>query len=267
MESINKQKGILVKDIEDMKSGQLEQMYLTTFYGLSAYFKSLVSFGSGSFVTKDSLLVIKEMLEILKTERKLFNFILKNIDNFQIDAVSDVIATIDELNDKTIEYYYNVLEDIEEACEMKEEHRGIRPRKEFATLLQTESYTNQVVALAESKDCIKAFLGFEEKFWNFIKNKDSSNIRFSPEVVDNISYVTPIFNENGIIVDFKMFVPAVINLYTALNAIKCYERAYNIYKSIGRPFKKEFDSSSEELQESYKAFLHEKAKSLFKLKV
>ena len=41
MKSFEENKAILVKDIEDMKKGQLEEMFLISFYSLSSYFKSL----------------------------------------------------------------------------------------------------------------------------------------------------------------------------------------------------------------------------------
>ena len=71
MESVNNRKAIVVKDIEDMKKGQFEEMLLISYYGLASYFKSLFSFGSKSDITKDNLNVIKEMFNILKTERNL----------------------------------------------------------------------------------------------------------------------------------------------------------------------------------------------------
>ena len=118
MKSLEESKALLVRDIEEMKKGQLEEMVLISFYSLSSYFKSLFTFGTGSSVTKDNINVIKEMFNILKSERILLNFMLRNIDKFNINAVTDIVGSMDELNDRTVEYYYKVIEDIEEAVEM-----------------------------------------------------------------------------------------------------------------------------------------------------
>lgn len=236
MKSLEESKALLVRDIEEMKKGQLEEMVLISFYSLSSYFKSLFSFGTGSSVTKDNINVIKEMFNILKSERILLNFMLRNIDKFNINAVTDIVGSMDELNDRTVEYYYKVIEDIEEAVEMKEERRGIRPKKHFSTLTQTDSYINQVIALSENRKNIKEFLGFEDEFWAYIKEFEYS-IEISPEEAENVAYVLPLHDSNNIVSGIRMLIPEVVDLSTALIAIKCYIKAHDIYCALGEPMK------------------------------
>ena len=262
MKSFEENKAILVKDIEDMKKGQLEEMFLISFYSLSSYFKSLFTFGTRSSVTRDNINVIKEMFNIIKSERILLNFMLRNIDKF-----TDIVGSMDDLNDKTIEYYYKVIEDIEEAVEMEEEHRAIRPKKSFPTLIQTDTYINQVIALSENKSNIKEFLGFEEDFWEYIKKYEGS-IEVSPEIASEIAYVIPFYDGNGIVTGLKMLVPEVVDLSTALIAIKCYVKAYDIYRSLGEPMKNFGEPCTYTgAQELYQEKLANKGRKTLKIKM
>ncbi len=264
METREQKKALLVKDIENMKSGQFEEMVLITFYSLSSYFKSLISFGASSNVTRDNLNVIKEMFEILSTERTLLNVVLKNIDLFNIDSATEVVRTMDELNDRTVEYYYNVIEEIEDAVDMKEERRGMRPRKNFPTLTQSSDYSTLVVALFENRDNIKSFLKFEEEFWNFIKSQEHI-IEVPYEEALNVTYVVPITDNEGNVCDIRMILPKVIDLDTALLAIKLYCKAYSLYKRLGKKPNME-DNLYPLLEGVYKANLANKASSVLKLK-
>ena len=250
-----KKKEMLYEDICDMKSGSFEEMWLVTFYSLSSYFQSLFSFGYKSKVTKDNLNVIKEMFQILYTERKLLNYIIKNLDKFNVDSTERVVAILDELNDKTLNYYYNVIDDIEEAAELKNETRGIRLNKDFSTLLQTNSYTNEVIALALDKNMIKSFLGYEDEFWVFVNKTDYKTMEAQIDLAEKLTYVAPIYDKNDIVVDVKFYVPEVIDLPTALLAIQTYQRIYDIYKHIGKKIdeleKTDVSKKQEEFQQQY----------------
>ncbi len=264
METMNEKKALLVKDIEKMKSGQFEEMVLVTFYSLSSYFKSLFCFGASSNVTRDNLNVIKEMFDIVRTERMLLNVVLKNIDLFNIDAATDVVRTMDELNDRTVEYYYNVIEEIEDAVDMNEERRGIRPRKNFDTIIQSSDYSTLLVALFENRENIKEFLNFEEEFWTFIKSQEYI-IEVPYEEAINCTYVIPLTDKEGNISDIRMMLPKVIDLDTALLAIKLYCKAYGLYKCLGKKQDVENDLYSL-LEGVYVSHLANKADTVLKLK-
>jgi hypothetical protein len=229
----------LEKEIRDMRSGSYEEMWLITVYGLSSYFKSLFSFGFKSNVTKDNINVIKEMFNILFTERKMLNFMLKNLDKFHLNSTADVIKMLDELNDKTVEYYYHIIEDIETACECGQEFRGTRPRKDFPTLTQSDSYASEVVALSLNKKSIREFLGYEEEFWKFIEGKDNCDIKVSEEAAKAMAYAIPLSNGDNIVHDVKFMIPEVVDLSTALLAIQTYQKVYALYKRIGMPIVRE----------------------------
>ena len=267
MENLEVEKAKLVSEITEMKKGEIEEMFLISFYSLSSYIKSLIAFGHRSNVTKDNLKVIKEMFNIIKTERNMLNFILKNIDNFHIDSIMNVIDMLDDANDKTIMYYYDVINEIEDACEMNVERRGIRPRKNFETINHTNVYAQEIIAMAESKESIKNFLGFEDVFLEFIKDKDVANLKVSEEVAMNIAYVTPLYNSEGKIVDFKMLIPEVVNLETALMAISLYRKSYDLYRVIKFSSNKDMSLDYSWTKEKYKDHLYKKSIDVLQIKM
>lgn len=236
MQTLEEKKEHVISDIEGMKNGSYEQMTLITFYSLTSYFKSLFTFGKNSNVTRDNLNVIKEMFSILKKERQLLNYMLQHLGEFDVNAAEEVVHILDDLNDKTVEYYYSVIEEIEDAVDMKEERRGIRPRKEFPTLIQSNSYANEVVALTLNKKAIREFLGYEEEFWKHIEDDDKSHIRTTYEGAVNLAYANAMLNADGTVNRVKLYIPEIADLNSALLAIKIYQKAYAIYKSIGNVF-------------------------------
>ena len=235
MKSLIEKKQEVTEDIKAMKKGSYEQMLLITMYGLGSYFKSLFKFGN-SDVTRDNLNVIKEMFNILWTERELLNFILKNMDRFEISSTQDVVQMLDELNDKTVEYYYEVIEEIEDAVDMGEERRGIRPVKHFPTLIQSNSYSNEVKALAINKQAIREFLGYEEEFWTYIKDMDKTDVRVPYEGHEALSHAFPLYDGDDIVTGLKMYIPEISDLASALLAIQTYEKAHSIWKCLGKKY-------------------------------
>ena len=235
MKSLIEKKQEVTEDIKAMKKGSYEQMLLITMYGLGSYFKSLFKFGN-SDVTRDNLNVIKEMFNILKTERELLNFILKNMDRFEISSTQDVVQMLDELNDKTVEYYYEVIEEIEDAVDMGEESRGIRPVKHFPTLIQSNSSSNEVKALAINKQAIREFLGYEEEFWTYIKDMDKTDVRVPYEGHEALSHAFPLYDGDDIVTGLKMYIPEISDLASALLAIQTYEKAHSIWKCLGKKY-------------------------------
>ena len=236
MKTLIEQREEITDDINSMKKGSYEQMWLITMYGLSSYFKSLFRFGNKE-VTRDNLNVIKEMFRILKTEREMLNFILRNLDRFEINSTQDVVQMLDDLNDKTVAYYYEVIEDIEDAVDMGEERRGVRPRKNFPTLIQSDSYANEVKALALDKKAIRDFLGYEKEFWDYISSMDNTDVRVSYEVAKNMAYANPLYKgETGLVTGVKMYIPEIADLSSALLAIQTYEKAYSIWKCLGKKY-------------------------------
>lgn len=246
--------------IINTKKENIEEHFLVTMYSLKAYVQSLFKFGARSDATKDALRVRKEFIRILKEENSLFRFMLKNLDIMNLEAASDLIDKLDDLNSTTVLYYYGVLDDIEEAVELDSETRAKRMPRHFETLTETNAYRKQVMALAENSKSIKEFLGYPEEFWQFIKGKYHT-IDMSHEVADGMPFVATIQDNDGNISDIRMVCPEPTDLYTALIAIQNYVKAYEIYKAIGTKAKdfKYDDKVAEDIKLKYSQNLNAKA--------
>lgn len=263
MENLDSKRRIL-EDIKRMKSGSLEQMYLITVYGLEAYFKSLFAFGKDNKITRDNLNVIREMFRILKTERIFLNYILRHLDEFDISATEDVVAMLDEANDKAVIFYYDVIDGIEDAVDLQEEWRGIRRKQDYPTLTQSTTYAKEVVALGENAESLKQFLGFETDFWSYIKDK-VQEADCTCEEVEGMFYAKPLLDPDSMVVGIHVLVPKVVDLRTALLAISIYNRAHDIYNMIGQTYDDSKISECDLLQQEYEEqYIAEKADKLLK---
>lgn len=263
MKKIDKEKKEFIKEIKTMKYGSIEEMILITLYSLISYLKSLIVFGKDSKATKDNLNFIKEIYDILKLENKLLNYILKQIHKIDINACSYVIEMLDSLNDQTIRYYYDLIDDIEIAAQMKNEFRALRANKTFPTLIQTYSYITEVTALGEDSNSLKNFLGFENEFWDYIQDKVET-IAFSDDVQKNAK-VEPIV-KNNIVIDMVLKVPEIVNLQTSLLAIKIYCNAYELYRMLGCNYNKKAINDCNLQKKYYVEYLVNKSKRIFQLK-
>lgn len=225
----------LLSDIKKMKTGSFEQMFLVTTYSLSNYLKCLMTFGRNSQVTRDNLNIIKEMFSILKTERTLLNYILRNLDKMDVYSALLVVGLLDETNDETVNFYYKVMDDIEEACELEDEIRGKRIKQRKPTLIQDQSYAAEVIALCENTESLKSFLGYEDAFWTFLADRIKI-VDTDPSLEEKMIYATPIYDEDHKVATIDLLVPRIVDLETALMALQLYVKAYGIYKSLGQEY-------------------------------
>lgn len=259
MENIDELKKCLAEDINAMKHGSIGEMILIIKYSLISYMKSLLSFGYKSNITKDNLLVIKEMFNILRLENKMLDYILKNIKSFDFNSTIKVVMMLDELNEKTIRYYYDVIDDIEIAADMNNEFRGLRPSIFLPTLIVTPIYAIEVIALGENFESLKTFLGFEDDFWNYIKDK----VEFVDNELNDEETVEPII-ENGIVKKIKVRVPKITDLQTALLTLDAYKKAYDLYKMLGCNYDENKVEDSSFLQKKYQdEYLLKKVQRIF----
>ncbi len=260
MATMEEEKLDLIRYMNEMKSGSIEQMILTIRYCLEAYFRSLIVFGSDNKVTRENIEIIKEMFKILNTERSFLDYIRQNIDHFDIEASQDVVFLLDSINDETVEYYYGLMNDIDDAIDLVQEFRGYRPRIPFPSLLNDPSYAIKVIALGENLDSIQEFLGFEEDFWQYINERTE----FEDEI--NTPGVYPISNSTNDPIDLKIVLPKVTNLDSALQVIKLYRKAYEMYQILNKPFNKELETDTD-LEEKYQnVYLINKARKTLGLK-
>ena len=237
----------------------LEEHILMTIYSIKSYLNALFKFGIKSEAARDALRVRKEFVRILKEENAIFLFLLENIYQINAEALADMVDMLDDLNEQTVNYYYQVLDDIDEAVEMGDERRAKRMPKNFQTLIETKSYRQELMGLVENHKTIRDFLDYPEEFWEFMKDRYRT-VEMSSETIEHEAGVGRyVYDENGNLVDFRMVCPQPTDLYTALAALQMWAEAYETYKSLGKHTALYDVNKIDGLKKSYMEHLSNKA--------
>lgn len=219
----------LLYEINDIRKLNIEQNFLIIKYLINVFLGSISHFGFKSIVTKEVLNLFNKYKKISNRENNIYDFLLKNYKLINISECFELIDNLDELNSKTIEYFYSAIDDILDACYTKEEIRARHNKRNFKTLDETDEYEFETRILLINYKDIKDYLSYPDNFWNYI----SSRITIVDSHVDEIEY--KVFNEyeNKILKNMKLIMPNVINVNTAnivLYELKC---AYCLYNFLG----------------------------------
>lgn len=235
----------LIKEIGNIKKQNVEEIILMIQYCLTTYIKSLMIFGFQSTVTKDVVSIWKEFCDILIEERNIMNVLLQYKGLGDFTQIITLVDSLNRLNENTIRYYYDVLDDIEVACEMKTEWRAKRKKKPFETLMETKSYHRQACALLLNMDDIKTFLNYPPTFWKYIEKR----LIYTDDCF--FHGVNMKMDANECLVDMKIMIPIITNLQTALVTIHELKHAYDLYQILGKPLDKdedEYEKSARDLE-------------------
>lgn len=206
-------------------------------------------------VVKNNFDIMKEYYSITREENRLLNFIINNIGEMDDEAVKKVIEIIDELNESTYLYYVKEIETIEEAIGLEQEYKADRTKTKKPSLIETDDYRILVIALMQNEESLREFLGYEQEFFDYIKERKKV-VNSSHEVNSHECFVYPLHNDEMVLTDLRMVIPKVVDLDSAILAIRLYKKAYNIYLRLGQPYKKEIVTTEIE-EENYKnVYLH-----------
>ena len=273
---MGKQSGIIYKPVDrneftfrvtEAKRDNIEEHFIATIRSLRSYAAAVFKFGVDSPEAHAVLRARKELVQVLKEENSLFKFMLKNIYQLNLDKASELVDQLDDLSYETLGYYYSIISDVEFAADYGdvEKYQKTRNSKAFKTLTETSSYRKQVIALAENTRSIMEFLGYPKEFWEFMKGKYST-VEMSHDIADKMPYATYLHDENGVLDDVRVLLPAPTDLYTALIAVQTWEKAYQIYQSIGKTKEElKFDNQAiEEMKLQYRDALDAKANKSLK---
>ena len=130
--TINEKK-ILKKEIKDLHILNIEQVILISKYILDAYIKSIITFGINSVVTKENIRLLNKYIRIYTREKNIYNYLLKYSTSIDLDECFNLIDLLDNLNAKTIDFFYSAIDDIIDACTLKEEIRMVHKKRFFST--------------------------------------------------------------------------------------------------------------------------------------
>lgn len=230
MESEHKK--VIKKDLKDIKNATKEEILLMSIYCLQTYVKSILAFGKDNIVTQNVFNVWNEFKSIIDIEKTLIDYINNNLAKISFSEVDTLLDDMDDLNSETIIYYYQVLDDIADACDMKESYRAIRRKKNFETLIEESDLPDQIIALAMDEKDIKKFLGCNDKLWDFLQNKIIRVDITTKEAMDFFGVYPK--EENGKVADFKVIVPYIFNLETLLINVHEFQHAIDVYNTLGK---------------------------------
>ena len=141
----------VISYIRFMKESTPEELRMIYFDVCKIFLMSLYKFGFQSFVTKDCINIAKEFTQICRRERYIFNYIVRNIDNMDIDRTYEYLEMLDKLNERTYLYYDTVIYNIEYALYANEPRRANRIKKEFEMLTDTDRYMEDLENLTLKK--------------------------------------------------------------------------------------------------------------------
>lgn len=216
-------------EINELKKLNVEQNILIFKYLIEAHINALLTFGISNKVTKETIDLFKKYRKIIRREDNIYDYLLKNYKLIDINESIELLDLLDELNSKTVEYFYSIFDDILDACLSGEEIRAKHNKKNFDTLDETDEYEYLTKGLTINYDDIKQYLNYPNEFWNYVKNKTI--------ILDSHQYEAEYFYkvltkfEDEKLKDIKIIIPNIINNNTAnivLYELKCAYYLYNL---------------------------------------
>lgn len=220
---IKQQADLSVAEINKIKEENWEELYLIIKYSFEALLNYMFFSRSKMNIPKTSLNIIASYIKTFKEERKILNFIINHISYIDKENLELFLEKLNTLNEQTINYFYDLLDNIEDAIDLNDESRMITP-KNFKFLPKNRKIKTDACNLVLSKEFIKGYLGFENDFWTFIDERTV----FTDEVkISKIDYKYGIGEQ----IKLSLFLPPITDLETALTAVRGYNKAHIIYLS------------------------------------
>lgn len=259
-------------ELQDIKSDifktnleNIEELYLIAKYCLETYLESIFAFGLKSDASAEIYAVFKEFKAIISEEAFLHRHLRKKLSELDSQSIYEFLDDLDELNEETVRYYYDVLDDIKDACSLKAPHRLKRMKKDFLTLIESDEYRKRLNEISISFSDICDFFNFPKSFIDYLQEDNFRVILCNHELEEmHEFYGVNIKEEGNVITDFKVFMPIIIDLNTALIASKILIEAYEIYCKRYTPFAEmnnNFDNIDSSISK-FKEYVQEKEKAL-----
>ena len=146
------QKEEILEQLNFIKETTPEELRRIIIDSITLYIKSVITLGFDSNAAQESLNIIKEMIKIVKEEKKILSLINKNIDDIDLDKTVDFIDDLELLNERTFIFYDNILTEIEIACEMKQKQRILRNRNGIDSLITNDYYKRKALELTKKEE-------------------------------------------------------------------------------------------------------------------
>lgn len=233
-----------VLEMQEIKKQNLEELFLIIKYSFENLINSIFCKKSKTEIPKKCYNFVKEFNKIIKEERKILDFLINHISYIEENNLKDFIEKLDELNEQTINYFYQNLDSVEDAIEFDD---VLNPAKrEFKTLPENIEIKKEACNIVLSRDFLKAYLGYEDAFWKFI---DARSV-FSDEITE---YQMEWEYNLGSQIKMNLVLPEIKDLNTALNCVKAYNKAHILYFYNN---KTRLNHPEEEIKKYYKRMIN-----------
>lgn len=257
----------IVDEIEEIKRENLEQLFYMAYYTLKNYIKSVLKYGSQNKITYKNKELFQTFVSIQKEENLLLNLLLKNRKKINIGEAYAFLDSLDELNEKTMQYFYQYLDDLEVAYSLGEERRTKEPLKKFETLLETEKYRREIIRMLLKEDVLKDFFAYPDEFWEYVTPRICQIEEIAEGKAFYAVYVKT--DEENKIKNIKVYVPKIIDLETLLINIHEINHAYLLYKNLNQPLcqEEEYERLAKEAEQFFlESYFDEAYRKVFKRK-
>lgn len=244
----------IIDDIRNYKRQNIEEVLRMAYYTLSSYLYSLMTFGYQHEVTNKASNIWNSFISNLREERKLMNLLIKYASQIDYNETNIFLDDLDDLNEQQIMYYYEALDSIDDACDMKEAWRS-NTRKDITFLSEDISYRERLCGMLISLNDIISYMNYPDSFWEYMKSR-TTYVEYHDDYDDKADIgITLSHDFEGKLSDFKLTIPCITNLYNALIAIDYYRKAYNYYLQLGKQVEDNADISlnKESFKEKYLA--------------
>ncbi len=262
----------LRQDINVSKLDNLYHMFDFFKTWLKTISQSIIIFGINSKATKECLNAFIEYRKSLIAETNLYDYLYRHSKVSENEAVGEYLQDLFQLSEDTYAYYDELLEEILIACDLKQEHRIVRAKKDFQTLIESNEFFAKLLEILIDEDDILAYLKVSKEFMDFINEHDLRTIYidYNKENEREFIGINYKLDENDILKDIKIFVPSIIDLNTALIYCHIVSSAFELYKLLGKKVTPEDDErilKTSDLQtEIYETQYHEKEQKLLPYK-
>lgn len=233
-----------------------------------ALIKSTTTFGPNSNAVKETFKTIQEIRKINNAENSIYAYLNKHANVANNDAVGAYLEELFELSEKTFDYYLTFLDEILVACDLKQEHRIVREKKDFQTLIESNEFFSKLLEVLIDENELLKFINASKAFLDYVNehNLRTVFIDYNDEKEREFIGVNYKTDNNGLIQDIKIFVPEIINLKTAkIYLYTCYQ-AFEVYKRLNKHLSDEeisqINTEAQEQTNAYEILYHTQEKKL-----
>ncbi len=104
--------------------------------------KILLHFSFTNNLYKEPLLLLKDYINLIKQETQIYDFIIINLEQLNLDSISDLLSSIEELHLKAYNRLDRDLKDMEDALDIDDTNRIKRSKYIDISIKYNEYQTN-----------------------------------------------------------------------------------------------------------------------------